>query len=57
MILKIKNSTLILCPVLSDRVVPTAETISAWVRQTDRDEGRRTDGLTSRERAELHRLR
>ena len=26
---------------------PTAQTISAWVRQADRDEGRREDGLTS----------
>ena len=27
----------------------TAQTISAWVRQADRDEGRRDDGLTSRD--------
>ena len=68
MILKIKNSTLILDLLrfirsgrsandLAKAFEPTAQTISAWVRQTDRDEGRRTDGLTSRERAELQRLR
>ncbi len=26
---------------------PTAQTISAWVRQADRDECRREDGLTA----------
>ncbi len=42
---------------LAKEFEPTAQTISAWVRQADRDEGRREDGLTSRERVELQRLR
>ena len=42
---------------LAKEFEPTAQTISAWVRQADRDEGRREDGLTSRERSELQRLR
>ena len=36
---------------------PTAQTIRNWVAQADRDEGRRTDGLTTAERDELTRLR
>ena len=35
---------------------PTAQCIRNWVRQTDRDEGRRRDGLTTDERTELQRL-
>ena len=36
---------------------PTAQTIRNWVAQTDRDEGRRPDGMTSAEREELRKLR
>jgi len=36
---------------------PTAQTIRNWVAQADRDEGRRSDGLTSVERTELQQLR
>ena len=36
---------------------PTAQTIVNWVRQADRDAGRRGDGLTSEERSELRRIK
>ena len=42
---------------LSKEFGPTAETINSWLRQADRDEGRREDGLTTQEREELRRLR
>jgi transposase len=36
---------------------PTAQSIRNWVRQADRDAGRRDDGVTTDERTELQRLR
>ena len=42
---------------LSREFEPSAQTIHNWVRQADRDDGRRTDGTTSPEREELQRLR
>ena len=36
---------------------PSAESFCNWVKQADRDGGRRHDGLTSAEREELTRLR
>lgn len=42
---------------LSRQFEPSAQAIRNWVSQADRDEGRRSDGLTSAEREELRRLR
>ena len=42
---------------LSREFEPTAQSIHNWVAQADRDEGRRSDGLTTEERKELVRLR
>lgn len=36
---------------------PCAATIHVWIKQADRDGGRRADGLTTEERDELRRLR
>jgi transposase len=36
---------------------PTVETIRQWIKQAGLDEGLRSDGLTTTEREELHRLR
>ena len=36
---------------------PSAQAIRNWVRQADRDDGRRQDGLTTVEQDELRRLR
>ena len=42
---------------LAEKFEPTAQSIRNWVGQTDRDDGRRQDGLTTEEREELRRLR
>jgi transposase len=42
---------------LSREFEPSAQTIRNWVRQAERDEGRRSDGLSRDERQELTRLR
>ena len=36
---------------------PSEQTIHAWLQQADRDDGKRTDGLSSTEHEELRRLR
>jgi len=42
---------------LSRQFECSAQAIQNWVRQAERDEGRRHDGLTTTERDELQRLR
>ncbi len=42
---------------LARQFEPSAQAIRNWVRQADRDDGRRPDGLTTEEHAELRRLR
>ncbi len=42
---------------LSREFEPTSQTIHNWVKQAERDEGRRSDGLTTEERSEVRRLR
>ena len=42
---------------LAEEFEPSSQAIRNWVRQADRDEGRRADGLTRAERDELTRLR
>jgi transposase len=42
---------------LSREFEPSAQAIRNWVARADRDEGRRSDGLTSPEREELRRLK
>jgi transposase len=42
---------------LAEQFEPSAQAIRNWVRQADRDAGRRQDGLTTSEQEELRRLR
>jgi len=42
---------------LARKFDPSAQTIRNWAAQADRDEGRRTDGMTTQEREELRQLR
>lgn len=42
---------------LSREFEPSAQAIRNWVRQADLDAGRRSDGLTTKEREELRALR
>ena len=42
---------------LAEQVEPSEQCIRNWVKQAERDEGKRQDGLTSAEKEELGRLR
>src|SRR5262245_15507397 len=42
---------------LAEQFEPSEQCIRNWVKQAERDEGKRQDGLTSDEKAELARLR
>ncbi len=42
---------------LGEEYEPSAQAIRNWVAQAERDEGQRTDGLTTEEKQELTRLR
>jgi transposase len=42
---------------LAEEFEPSDQTIRTWIKQADRDEGRRADELTTTERQELSRLR
>ena len=42
---------------LAEEYEPSAQTIPNWLRQAERDEGKRSDGLTTAEREELRRLK
>ncbi len=42
---------------LAEEYEPSGQSIRNWVAQADRDTGRRQDGLTSEEKAELGKLR
>lgn len=44
-------------PQIAEQFEPSEQTIRNWIAQADRDDGRRSDGLTSVERDELSRLR
>ncbi len=44
-------------PEIAAQLEPSEQTIRNWIAQADRDQGRRSDGLTSAEREEVTRLR